>query len=117
MGAVLGTVGNVLGMVSGVLGTAFGVLAEALELLSQYSAYLFICGFFGVLMAFLWFFFRYLDRKKLVLPTIMFTFFLLVLLGSGAAMVLREMSSSEKQEAPDTQSVASSGAETEGVRL
>ena len=117
MGAVLGTVGNVLGMGFGILGTAFGVLADSLDLLGQYSAYLFICGFFGVLMAFLWFFFRYLDRKKLVLPTVMFAFFLILLLGSGAVMVLRDIESSRTPEPASTGDIAASGSETEGVRL
>lgn len=122
MGAVtgvLGKVGGVFGAVGGVFGGVFGVLGETLDLLGRYGAYLFIAGFFGVLMAFLWFFFRYLDRKRLALPTVLFTFFLVVLLGGGAMMLQHGVPEPEEDAESAAQSIAAEKTAPEGggVRL
>lgn len=56
-----------------------------LDKMAGFGHYLFLFGFLGVLYTFLWFFFRYLDRKKLLLPTIAFALFFVVFLGGGGS--------------------------------
>ena len=87
MGTVLGVLGKIAGTLGGVFATVFGVLGLVVGVLTGVRVFLFLGGFFGILGAFLWFFFWYLDRKTLILPTIVFSVFFVVFL-CGFSLVI-----------------------------
>ncbi len=90
MDAVLGTIGTV----AGVIGPIFGIIGRAFSnmgsILTKFGIAIFLAGFFGILLAFLWFFFRYLDEKKLSLPAAVFTLFFFVFLSGNLLLIARD---------------------------
>ena len=99
MDAVLGVlskIGDFLLMIASFLTPIFDALAK-------HSHLIFLMGFYGLLMAFLWFFFWYLDRKKLVLPTIVFSLFFVIFISGTTLLLFR---------GDEDQSAAASGQET-----
>lgn len=83
MDAVLG----VLNTIAGIFGRVSGALSSVNNILGNLSAYIFLGGFFGLLFAFLWFLFRYLDKKKLTLPALLFVLFLVIFLGGNLLLI------------------------------
>lgn len=86
MDAVLG----VLSTVGGVFRTISGIFSAIMDVLSGFGTYIFLGGFFGLLLTFLWFIFRYLDKKKLTLPVMVFTLFFAIFLGGNLLMLSKE---------------------------
>ena len=84
---ILGTVGGIAGPIFGIIGRAFSNLGTVL---TKFSIAIFIAGFLGILFAFLWFFFRYLDEKKLTLPAAVFTLFFFVFLSGNLLLIARD---------------------------
>lgn len=68
----------------------FGILGAVLDALCKFSIWIFLGGFFGVLLTFLWFLFRYLDKKKLFLPVVVFTLCFLVFLSGSILLLLQD---------------------------
>ena len=80
--------------VFGVLRTASDVVTGTasliVELLGRFGVLLFMAGFFGLLFTFLWFIFRYIDKRRLALPTIVFTLFFIVFLSGNILMLAQD---------------------------
>ena len=68
----------------------FGILNMVVRILGPLSLYLFLGAFLGLLYTFLWFFFRWLDMRALILPVIVFSLFFLLFLSSGALLILQD---------------------------
>lgn len=90
---ILGTVGAVAGPIFGLIGKVFSNIGD---ILSKFSLGIFLAGFFGILLAFLWFFFRYLDEKKLKLPAVMFTLFFIVFLSGNILLIKQDAKAKEE---------------------
>ena len=105
MEAVFNVLSSVLGAVAGFFTMLGDLHALTIELFAEFGVGFFMFGFFGLLMTFLWFLFRFLDKKRLVFPTIVFTFFFLIFL-SGNLLMLSQQTRTEKnneQKAAQTQ--------------
>lgn len=87
---VLTRILDVLAKVFGVLRNTGATIGSVTDILKNYSVLIFLGGFFGLLLAFLWFFFRYLDKKRLALPAMLFTLFLLIFLGGNLLLIMRD---------------------------
>ena len=85
--SVLKTVAGVVGGVFHAIGAALGLIVE---ILGEFGVLLFVAGFFGLLMAALWFIFRYIDKKRLTLPTVVFMLFFLLFLGGNVLMLAHD---------------------------
>lgn len=86
MNAVL----TVLDAIAAVLGFFPNTWNMVVDILGPFGLLLFVGGFIGLLITFLWFFFRYLDQKRLVLPALVFTLFFLVFLGGNILMIAHD---------------------------
>ena len=84
---VLGTVTGVIGPIFSIIGSSFSTVSS---ILTRFSTAVFMVGFLGLLFTFLWFFFRYLDKKKLTLPAVVFTFFFLVFLSGNVLLIAHD---------------------------
>ncbi|MBQ9647761.1 MAG: hypothetical protein IJV43_05290 [Oscillospiraceae bacterium] len=104
MGAVLGVLSTVTGVIS-------GVLSLVVDILGEFGVLLFIGGFFGLLVAFLWFFFRYLDKKRLTLPTIVFMLFFVIFLGGNILIIAQDARTRDAEPAQIESSAAEAGAD------
>ena len=98
MDAVMG----VLGQIGNVFQIVLGVLSVGLDVLLNFSAVLFVGGFIGVLLTFLWFFFKYLDKKSLVLPAIAFTLFFIIFLGGNVLLIAQDVKNSRQNTGQET---------------
>ncbi|MBQ9460052.1 MAG: hypothetical protein IJU66_09000 [Oscillospiraceae bacterium] len=78
------------------LKVADGIFSVIAELLSRSSALVFLIGFYGLLLAFLWFLFSYLDKKRLTLPVVVFTLAFFVFLSGNLLMISQEQKSGEE---------------------
>lgn len=78
---------KILDAIAAVLGFFPRTWGMIVDVLGPFGLLLFVGGFFGLLIAFLWFFFRYLDQKRLVLPALVFTLFFLVFLSGNLLMI------------------------------
>lgn len=78
---------NVLDAIAAVLGFFPNTWSLIVDILGPFGLLLFVGGFIGLLITFLWFFFRYLDQKRLVLPALVFTLFFLVFLSGNILMI------------------------------
>lgn len=107
MGAALETVKGVLSTISGVfetvaqvLGPIFNILGGIFtvmgELLRRSSALIFLLGFYGLLLAFLWFLFSYLDKKRLTLPVVAFTLAFFLFLSGNLLMIAQDQQAQEE---------------------
>ena len=76
--------------VLGVLSSVAGVVTTILNGIGKYSIYLFLGSFFGLLTAFLWFFFRWLDLRRVALSVIVFFLFFAIFLGSSTMLLLQD---------------------------
>ncbi len=85
---VLSSIGGVLGPILGVIGKIFALLTGVLE---KFSTVVFLLGFFGLLFAFIWFFLRYLDKKRVALPALVFSLFFLIFLSGNILMITHDM--------------------------
>ncbi len=110
---VLGGVGSTIGPIFALIGLVF---SKVRDVLVNHSVLIFFCGFFGILLTFLWFFFRYLDQKKLSLPTFVFTFFFLMFLSGNLLMIAQD---AERREAALNEALAQATeeVETEGTAV
>ena len=90
MDAVKGILAAVLGVVGPVFGAVDRILSAVVQILTQFGVAIFVAGFVGVLFAFLWFLFRYLDKKKLTLPALVFTLFFLIFLSGNMLLIARD---------------------------
>ncbi len=107
------TVGNFLGPIFHVIG---GIFSAIFEILSRFSTVVFVIGFFGLLFAFLWFIMRYLDKKRLSIPTVVFMIFFFIFLSGNILLITQDMKS-KSDETPAaqtavTETAAQSGAES-----
>ena len=87
---------GVLGQIGNIFQIVVGVLSAGLDVLLNFSAVLFVGGFIGVLLTFLWFFFKYLDKKSLVLPAIAFTLFFIIFLGGNVLLIAQDVRNSRQ---------------------
>ena len=98
MEAVVGVLSTVLGAIAGFFHTIGDVHELVIELFGPFGVTFFLFGFFGLLMTFLWFVFRFLDKKRLAMPTVFFTIFFLIFLG-GNLLMLSQATEPEKDAA------------------
>ncbi|MBO4913815.1 MAG: hypothetical protein J5449_01290 [Oscillospiraceae bacterium] len=100
---IFGKVGEIFGIVSDflkpILDVIGGVLSVVGEILSRSSALVFLVGFYGLLLAFIWFLFCYLDKKRLTLPVVAFTFAFLVFISGNLMMISNEQKSAKEAKA------------------
>ena len=87
MDALLKIIVGVIDKISAFFAGVSAILDVITEALAKIGHPIFMLGFLGILYTFLWFLFRYLDRKKLVLPTVMFAIFFMLLLGGGSLLL------------------------------
>ena len=85
---VLSTIGEIFRMVS-------GVTSGIMDALRGFGSYIFLAGFFGILLASLWFIFRYIDKQKLTAPAVFFALFFAMLLSGNLLMLSSESKSLE----------------------
>lgn len=90
MDAVKGVLGTVVGVAGPIFHTTGTVFSVAGEVLSGMGSTIFVLGFIGILLTFLWFFFRYLDKKQLTLPTVVFIFFFFVFLSGNLLLIAQD---------------------------
>ena len=93
---------NVLGVVGSVFHTAGGIFSAAGDVLSKMGSTIFVLGFIGILLTFLWFLFRYMDKKQLTLPTVVFVFFFFLFLGGNFLLITED---TKTDSPPETQAV------------
>ncbi len=98
MEAVFGVLSTALGAIAGFFHTVGDVHELVIELFGPFGTTFFLFGFFGLLMTFLWFLFRFLDKKRLAMPTVFFTIFFLIFLG-GNLLMLSQASRAEQDSA------------------
>lgn len=67
-----------------------GVTNLIMDILGRFGVLLFIAGFFGILFTFLWFIFRYIDKRRLTLPAIAFTLFFIIFLSGNILMIAQD---------------------------
>lgn len=91
MDAVLG----VLSTIGGIFRSISGVFSGIMEILTGFGTYIFLAGFIGLLLAFLLFIFRYLDKKRLTLPIVLFALFFVMFLGGNLLLLANEAKSIE----------------------
>ncbi len=74
-------------------------LDSAGDIIEKCRVLVFLLGFFGLLLTFLWFFFRYLDKKRLTMPAVAFTLFFFIFLSGNILMISqdKEPSSSRRK--------------------
>lgn len=99
-----GTVSQFLSPIFKVIGSIFTVMGE---LLRRSSALIFLLGFYGLLLAFLWFLFSYLDKKRLTLPVVVFTLAFFLFLGGNLLMIAEDQNAKDSEPAAVTQTVGS----------
>ena len=90
MGAVkniLGTVGGFLGPIFAAIGRFFSAMGALME---KFSVVIFLLGFIGLLFAFIWFFLRYLDKRRLALPALIFTIFFVIFLSGNVLLISQD---------------------------
>jgi hypothetical protein len=104
MEAVFGVLSTVLGAIAGFFHMVGDVHELVIKLFGPFGTTFFLFGFFGLLMTFLWFLFRFLDKKRLAMPTVFFTIFFLIFLGGNLLML--SQASQEKDAAPATEQSA-----------
>lgn len=97
MSDVLDTVLGILSTIGGIFGEISAVSSRVMGVLNSMSMYIFLGGFFGLLFAFLWFLFRYLDKKRLTMPVVMFTLFFLIFLGGNLLLISSSRAEAEAQ--------------------
>ena len=106
MEAALGTAFGILTKVLDVLKTVFGnigaVTSSISAVLHQFSLYVFLGGFLGIMLAFVWFFFRYLDKKKLALPAFLFMMFFVMFLSGNLLLLSDAGEAAENAPVPST---------------
>ena len=105
MEAVFGVLSTVLGAIAGFFHMVGDVHELVIKLFGPFGTTFFLFGFFGLLMTFLWFLFRFLDKKRLAMPTVFFTIFFLIFLG-GNLLMLSQATEAEKDAAPATEQSA-----------
>ncbi len=95
MSAVLSTVKGILGTVGAFLGPIFKTIGKlsalAMGVLEKSSVLVFLLGFIGLLFAFLWFLLRYLDKKRVALPALVFSLFFLIFLSGNILLITHDM--------------------------
>lgn len=106
MDAVMGAFGTL----GAVFQTVGGIFSAAGDVLSRMGTSIFVLGFIGLLLTFLWFLFRYLDEKRLTLPTMIFVFFFFVFLSANLLLITQD---AKTINAAETQSIS---AEIESVK-
>ena len=109
MDAVKGVLSTVTGVAGPVFHTAGSIFSTAGQVLSKMGTTIFVLGFIGILLTFLWFFFRYLDKKGLTLPTVIFVFFFFIFLSGNLLLIAQDAADGG---APEPQTV---GAQTQSV--
>ncbi|MBR3561353.1 MAG: hypothetical protein IKN81_07495 [Oscillospiraceae bacterium] len=100
MEAVFGVLSTVLSAIAAFFHMLGNVHALVIELFGSFGVTFFLFGFFGLLMTFLWFLFRFIDKKRLAMPTVFFTIFFLIFLG-GNLLMLSQASQEEKAPAAE----------------
>ena len=111
MDAAKGVFDTVTGVAGPIFHTAGSIFSAAGETLSKMGTTIFVLGFIGILLTFLWFLFRYLDKKRLALPTVIFVFFFFVFL-SGNLLLIAQDAGTESPPEPRTVGAEISPAET-----
>ena len=96
---------NILDTIASVLGVIPRTWSLVVGILGPFGMFLFLGGFFGLLITFLWFFFRYLDQKRLVLPTFVFTVFFLVFLSGNILMIAYDKNPDSSAQLAKTEAV------------
>jgi hypothetical protein len=110
MDAVKGILATVTGVVGPVFGSIDRVLSAVVQILTQFSVAIFVAGFVGILFAFLWFLFRYLDKKKITIPALVFTLFFLIFLSGNMLLIARD---AKLRESPSQEAAVQSAENTE----
>ena len=108
MDSVFGVLSTVLGAIAGFFAMVGDTHELVLDLFSGYGVTFFVLGFFGLLFTFLWFLFRFLDRSRLALPTIVFALFFIIFLSGNLLMLSQETharKAAESESAPVEQTV------------
>ncbi len=108
---VFATIGNFLGPVFRVIGS---VISAVMDILSRFSTVVFVLGFFGLLFAFLWFILRYLDKKRLSVPTIVFMIFFFIFLSGNILLITQDMKEKSAADTPAAQTVETEAAQSGG---
>lgn len=108
MEAVFNTLSAVLSAVAGFFSMIGDLHTLTVELFGEFGVTFFMIGFFGLLFTFLWFLFRFLDRSRLALPTIVFALFFIIFLSGNLLMLSQETharKAAESESAPVEQTV------------
>lgn len=99
-------------ILSMVTGTISAVLSLIVDILGQFGIVFFVVGFFGLLGAFLWFFFRFIDKRRLALPAAVFALSFVIFL-SGNILLLAQDARTKGEEIARSAVEASASAELE----
>ena len=81
---------KVLGIFATVTGAVSGFFSTIVDISGPFGTLIFIAGFVGLLFTFLWFFFRFLDKKRLALPTILFALFFVLFLSGNLLLIAQD---------------------------
>lgn len=87
MDSVFGVLSTVLGAIAGFFAMVGDTHELVLDLFSGYGVTFFVLGFFGLLFTFLWFLFRFIDQRRLAMPTVFFMIFFLIFLSGNLLML------------------------------
>lgn len=112
MEAVFGVLSTVLGAIAGFFHMVGDVHELIIKLFGPFGTTFFMFGFFGLLMTFLWFLFRFIDKKRLAMPTVFFTIFFLIFLGGNLLMLSQ---ASQEEKAPEQSAEYSVGEDQAAV--
>ena len=113
----MGVLSTGIGVISGVFGAIGGFLSLVVDIMGRFGVLLFIGGFFGLLLTFLWFLFRYIDKKRLALPTIFFVLFFVVFLSGNILMIVQDARAKEAASAQTEASAPAPASDGETVVL